>query len=90
MPGNVAADELAKAAATVTDMPPPPISFATAKALIRRTITDPSPNRPRTAMVYEHFSWKVDCIATSNRAHGACRASLRLPKEKKYETRVFR
>ncbi len=22
--------------------------------------------------------------------HGACRASLRLPKEKKYETRVFR
>ncbi len=24
------------------------------------------------------------------RAHGACRASLRLPKEKKYETRVFK
>ncbi len=68
IPGNEVADELAKAAATATDTPPRPISFATAKALIRRTVTDPPSNRPRTAMVYEHFSWKADCIAASNSA----------------------
>ncbi len=45
IPGNEAADELAKAAATATDTPPRPISFATTKALIRSTVTDPSPNR---------------------------------------------
>ncbi len=32
----------------------------------------------------------VEKGATGIIAHGACRASLRLPKEKKYETRVFR
>ncbi len=77
IPGNEAADELAKAAATATDTPPRTISFATAKALIRRTVTDPSPNRPRTAMVYEHFPWKADCIATSNRADAVLLARLR-------------
>ncbi len=61
IPGNEAADELGKAAAT--DTPLRPISFATPKALIRRTVTDPPLNRPRTAMVYERFSWKADCIA---------------------------
>ncbi len=45
-PGNEAADELAKAAATATDTPPRPILFATAKALIRRTVTDPRPTGP--------------------------------------------
>ncbi len=44
IPGNEAADELAKAAATATDTPPRPISFATTKALIRRTVTDPPSN----------------------------------------------
>ncbi len=56
IPVNEAADKLAKAAATATDTPPRPISFATAKALIRCTVTEPPPNRPQTAMVYEHFS----------------------------------
>ncbi len=77
IPGNEAAGELAKAAATATDTPPRPISFATANALIRRTVTDPSPNKPRTAMVYEHFAWKADCIATSNRAVTVLLAHLR-------------
>ncbi len=53
------------------------IPQATAKALIRRTVTDPSPNRPRTAMAYEHFSWKADCIVTSNRADAVLLAGLR-------------
>ncbi len=47
IPGNEAADELAKATATTTtDTPPRPISFATAKALIRRTVTNLPPKRP--------------------------------------------
>ncbi len=75
IPGNEAADELAKAAAT--DTLPRSFSFATTKALIRRTVTDPQPNRPRTAMVYEHFSLKADCIATSNRADAVLLARLR-------------
>ncbi len=77
IPGNEAADELVKAAATATDTPPRPISFATTKALIRCTVTDPPSNRPRTAMVYEHFSWKADCIATSNMADAVLLARLR-------------
>ncbi len=52
---------------TTTDTPPRPISFATAKALIRRTITEPRLNRSRTVMVHENFSLKPDCIAASNR-----------------------
>ncbi len=48
-PGNEAAEELAKAAATATDTPPRPILFATAKALIRRTVTDPRPTGPQQA-----------------------------------------
>ncbi len=50
--------------------------------LIRHTITDPPPNRPRTAVVYENFSWKSGCIATSNRAEAvllACQRSGHTP-----------
>ncbi len=77
IPGNEAADKLAKAAVTATDTPPRPISFATAKALIRRTVPDAPSNRPQTAMVYEHFSWKADCITTSHRADAVLLAHLR-------------
>ncbi len=77
IPGNEAADELAKAAATTTDTPPRTNSFVIAKALIRSTVTDPPSNRPRTAMVHEHFSWKADCIATSNRVDAILLARLR-------------
>ncbi len=31
-------------------------SYEEEKALIRRTFNDPPSNRPRTAMVYKHFS----------------------------------
>ncbi len=46
IPCKEAADELANAAATANDTPPRHISIAIAKVLIRRTVTDPSPNRP--------------------------------------------
>ncbi len=74
IPGNEVTDELAKAAATTTDTPPRSVSFATAKGLIQRI--NP-PNRPRTNMVYQHFSWKKDRIATSNRADAVLLARLR-------------
>ncbi len=77
VPGNEAADALAKAAATATDAPPRPISFATAKALIRRTVTDPPSNRARIAMVYEPYSWKADRNVTSNKADAVLLARLR-------------
>ncbi len=51
VPDNEAAYNRDKSAATTTDTPPQPISFATAKALIRCTITDLSNNRTRTVMV---------------------------------------
>ncbi len=76
MPGNEAADKLAKAVATTTDTPPRPIAFATTKALIQLTIIDPPPNKKRTAEVYENFSWKEDCIANSNRAYTILLARL--------------
>ncbi len=75
IPGNEAADELAKETATHT--PPRPTSFATVKALIRHTITNPPPNRPRMVMVYDNFSWKANCIATSNWADAVLLAPLR-------------
>ncbi len=67
IPGNEAADELAKAAVTATDTPPRPISHH----------TDPPSNKPRTAMVHENLSWKADCTATSNRADAVLLARLR-------------
>ncbi len=77
LPGKEAAGELAKTAATATNTPPQPISFATAKARIRCTVTNPPSNKPRTAMVNEHFSWKADCSATSSRADAVLLARLR-------------
>ncbi len=66
-----------KETATTTVTPPRRISFATAKAIIRRTLTDPPSYRPLTATMYEHFFWKADCIATSNRADAVLLARLR-------------
>ncbi len=43
IPGNEAASELTEAAATATYTPSRPISLATVKAFIRRTITGPHP-----------------------------------------------
>ncbi len=60
------------------DTPPRPVSLGTAVALILRTITDPPPNRPRAAMVYEHSLMKAGCIATSIRADAVLLTRLRL------------
>ncbi len=65
MPGNEATDESVNAASAATTH------------LIRCTVTDPPSNRPQTAMVYENFSWKADCISTSSRADAILLARLR-------------
>ncbi len=77
IPGNEFTDTAAKAAALTTSDPPRPISYASARSLIRRTLTDPPPTNSRTAEVYGGFSWSKDCIATSNRADAVILARLR-------------
>ncbi len=71
IPGKEAANELAKAAATPTHLirhrkSPHPI-----------TVIDPPSNSPRTAKVYEHFTWKAGCIGTTYRADTVLLARLR-------------
>ncbi len=68
IPGNELADTAAKAATSTNSDPPRPISYVSARSLMRRTLTDPSPTNPRTVEVYGGFSWSKDCTATSNRA----------------------
>ncbi len=77
IPGNELADTAAKAAALTTSDPPRPISYASAKSLIGRTLTDPPSTNSKTAGVYGEFSWSKDCMATSNRADAVLLARLR-------------
>ncbi len=67
IPGNKAADELVKAAATATYTPPRPISFVTAKALIRRTLTDSPSNRPRTFLLEGRLHRHLHILLTNQR-----------------------
>ncbi len=45
------------AAALTTSDPPRPISYASTRSLIRRTLMDPPPVNPQTVEVYSGFSW---------------------------------
>ncbi len=76
IPGNELADTAAKAATLTNSDPPRPISYASARSLIRRTFTDPPPTNPRTVEEYGGFSWSKDCTATSNRADAVLLARL--------------
>ncbi len=77
IPGNELADTAAKAAALTTSDPPRPISYASARSLIHRTLIDPPPTNSRTVVAYGGFSWPKDCMATSNRADVVLLARLR-------------
>ncbi len=57
--------------------PSRPIFYASARSLIRRTLTDPPPTNPRTMEVYGGFSWSKGCTATSIRADAVLLARLR-------------
>ncbi len=50
--GSEKADACAKQVAAITNDAPHPVSFATASALIRRTLIDPPPSHCRTKEVY--------------------------------------
>jgi ribonuclease HI len=52
LPGNDRADEEAKRAAASTDQGQRPVTLASARALVKRTIADPPPTHPRVAAVY--------------------------------------
>ncbi len=55
-----------------------PISYASARSLIRRTLIDQPPANSRAAEVYGGFSWSKDCMATNNRADAVLLARLRV------------
>ncbi len=75
---NAEADACAKQAAAITDGAPRPVSYAAASALIRRTLTDPSPCHCRTKEVFtKTFSWPTDCRAVSSRRNAILFARLR-------------
>ncbi len=73
-PGNELADTKAKTAATTTSDPPWPISYASARSLIRKTLTDPLAANSQTAEERGGFSWSKDCKAINNCA-GPCAPS---------------
>ncbi len=74
IPGN----ELADTAAALTNSEPPrPISYASARSLIRTTLTNPPPANSWTLKVYGGFSWSKDGMAISNRVDAVILARLR-------------
>ncbi len=77
IPSNELADTTAKATALNTSHPPRPISYASTRSLIRRTLTYPPPTNSRSAEVYGGFSWSKDCMDTSNRADAVLLVRLR-------------
>ena len=60
IPGNEAADQAAKAAATITEDPPRPVSLASALSCVSRSIQDMPIEHPRTALVYKKFNQAKD------------------------------
>ncbi len=54
-----------------------PISYASERSFIRRTLIDPPPANSRTAEVCGGFSWSKDCMATRTRTDAVLLARLR-------------
>ena len=79
IPGNELADKAAKAAAKLErpDDLSLPISYHTAKSMIKRLVRDPEPSHTRTAQVYEHYSSKKEARKITCRADAALLAQLR-------------
>ncbi len=50
--GNEEADACSKLSTAITDVAPQPVSFATGRELILRTLMDPRPSHCRTKVVY--------------------------------------
>ncbi len=74
-PSNEAADDLAKATANpFAGVPSRMVSFATAKALITRIISDPPPNKPPADMVYEYLYLQTPFFYVKETRHCSRRA----------------
>ena len=67
IPGNEAADQAAKAAATITEDPPRPVSLASALSCVSRSIQDMPIEHPRTALVYKKFNQAKDQAEVKSR-----------------------
>ncbi len=80
IPGNELADTAAKAAALTTSDPPMPISYASARSLIRKTLIDPPPTNLRTAEGYGGFYWSKRSRRRSNTGYGGAPGSIQLGK----------
>ncbi len=53
---------------SITSDPPRPISYAFARSLILKTLTDPLLANSQTAQVHGGFTWSKDCKVISNGA----------------------
>ncbi len=73
---NEVADAEVKAAMTTTNDPPRPMSYASARSVIHRTLADLA--NARTAEVYNGFSWSKDCKEISKRADAVFLERLRV------------
>ena len=60
IPGNELADRYAKEIAQDGEPPVIPLSYNTARAIIKREIRDPPPSHPTISKTYEHLSFKED------------------------------
>ena len=78
IPGNELADKAAKEAAKMeTDVEDSvPLSFAVAKAIVKRTFVDPEPQHPVVSQSYKNISLKKDHLIT-NRKDACLLAQLR-------------
>ena len=77
IPGNEAPDAAAKEAASSTDMPPQPVSLASALRCIDRTILDPPIKHERTAAVYEKTNLLRDQNEVESRKDAVLLAQVR-------------
>jgi ribonuclease HI len=77
LPGNEAADQEAKRAATLEGVPPAAVSYGAARAAIGRRFRDPPPSHARTAEAYRDFSRSRERALNLGRSDACLLARLR-------------
>lgn len=77
IPGNEIADREAKSACTMEETEPLPISYNSAKSLIKRCTQDAPPTHTRIRETYQSISQDKDAKSCHSRAEGALLAQLR-------------
>ena len=77
VPGNEAADKATKEAATITDVPPRPVSLAPALSCVNRLIQDMPIEHSRTALVYNNINQSKDQADLKSRKDAVFLAQIR-------------